>query len=304
MKDQRKTEIKVGITAIIAIVVLVMIFGWAKNYQLYGGQKRLSIKFESAAGLEKGDPVAVNGVRKGFVEDILISGNSAIVKAVLDSDVDIKSDASYAITMLDLMGGKKVEIKPGVAASAVDYSKVQSGDFSADIPEVMAMLGSVQGDLVNIIKDVQVTLKSVNRIIGDEQFSRKVKTSLDNLAEVSAKMNVVIEENRASLREISSNGARLASQSSEFFDKNRANIEKTINQAETLLKSSNELLSKLNSLVDETRGRNNNLGRLMYDETMMQDLKGTLERVKELTDLMKKQLDGKGLKIDANVDLF
>lgn len=304
MKDQRKTEIRVGITAALAIVVLIAVFSWAKNFSLYGGEKTVSVRFESTAGLEKGDPVTINGVRKGFVDDIIIDGNSVIVRTVIDSDVELKKDASFAISMLDLMGGKKIEVKPGTSAGRLDWSKMQNGEFYADIPAVMAMLGSVQNDLVNIIKDVRVSLTSINKVLADKDFDQQIKTSLSNLAEVSGKLNAMIDENRSNIKSMTSNGARLADQSADFFEKNKASITRTLEDTETILKNTNELVLRLQKLTDETTSGGNNLGKLLYDKSLADDLKTTLQQVKELTELFREQIRGEGLKVKADVDLF
>ncbi|RJP64453.1 MAG: MCE family protein [Ignavibacteriales bacterium] len=304
MKDQRKTEIKIGITVVVALVALIWIFGWAKNYKIYAGQKKIDVEFETASGLEKGDPVMVNGVRKGFVDEIVIHGNNAIIKIVLDPDVTIKEDALIAISMLDLMGGKKVEIKPGVAAKEIDYSKLQKGVFYADIPAVMAMLGSVQNDLINIIKDIQVTLGSMNKFLTDKEFTEQIKTSIQNLTEVSKKLNVMIDENRSNFKQLTKNATELTSEATQFIKENKDNIHSTIEETKLVIQNSNELVTKISSLLDETKDKKNNVGKILYDESLINELKTSLENVKELTRILLDQLKNEGINVDANIDLF
>ena len=164
MKDNRSNEIKVGITIIISILIFIWIFGWAKNFDL-SSSKKLLIRFDNIAGLEMGDRVTINGIRKGNVEDFQNDGNTVIVKATMDKDADIREDASFTILMLDLMGGKKIEINPGNSPNKINYKTIQKGYFSGDISTAMAMLSSVQGDLVEVIKEVKVTLSNMNEII-------------------------------------------------------------------------------------------------------------------------------------------
>ena len=72
MKDQSKTEIKVGIMVIVGTLVFLWIIGWAKNFSISTSEKFLEVKFPTVAGLEADDPVTVNGVRKGTVQDFKI----------------------------------------------------------------------------------------------------------------------------------------------------------------------------------------------------------------------------------------
>ena len=304
MRDQRKTEIKVGVTALAALLLLIWIFGWAKNYRFDADFKTVKIQFASANGLEKGDIVTVNGVRKGTVKDISISGNSAIVSAELEPDVKLKQDATFGVSMLDLMGGKKVEIKPGISDKELNYNALQHGEFYADVPAVMAMLGSVQDDLVRIIKEVQVTLTSINGVLTDKDFNTQMKASLANLASVSNKLNLMIDENRSSIKQLSSNGAELTKETTTFIKDNKDKIGSSLNEMQSVMKNTNELLTKLNKLTDETTSKNNNVGKLLYDENLLQDVKASMQQVNELTKTLIKQLNDKGLNVDAHIKLF
>jgi len=304
MKDQKKTEIKVGVIVLAGLLVLIILFSWAKNLRVFSEQQEISIRFDTVAGLENGDPVTVNGVRKGFVEEIKVEGNYALVKINIDPDIKLKKDAVFAVSMLDLMGGKKIEIQPGTSAEQLNMQSVQNGVFYADIPAVMAMLGSVQEDLINIIKEVQVTLGSMNKVLTDEDFNSKLKTSLTNLTEISHKLNLMLDENRNNLRIISKNTAELTSETSQFIKDNKENIKASLAEVKEVMSSANELLSKLNTMADETTGRKNNLGKLMYDEQIIADLKTSLQQVKDLTKLLVEQLQGEGINVDANIDVW
>ena len=304
MKDQRKTDIKVGITVLIGLLALVWIFGWAKNFTLYSNQKTVTVEFETVSGLEKGDPVMVNGVREGFVGDITSKGNDAFASLVIGPDINLKEDASFSITMLDLMGGKKVEIKPGISKKELDYSKIQKGKFDADIATVTAMVGSVQGDLVKIIKDVQVTLASVNSLLTNKEFNNQIKTSVANLALISSKLNILIDENSHNLSRITKNTAELTEDVSSFVKENKEQIKNTFDNISLTIKSTNELLGKINSLTEETTNKENNIGKLLYDENLVNNLKTSLEQVKELTKILLEQLKDKGLNVDAKIKIF
>lgn len=304
MRDQRKTEIKVGATALVALLLLIWIFGWAKNYRFNSEIKTVNIQFESANGLEKGDIVTVNGVRKGTVKDINISGNSAIVSAELEPDVKLKEDATFGVSMLDLMGGKKVEIKPGTSDKLLDLNRLQHGQFYADVPAVMAMLGSVQGDLVKIIKEVEVTLTSINGVLSDKDFNAQMKTSLSNLASISSKLNVMIDENRSNIKQLSQNGAELTRETTAFIKENKDKISSSLNDIQAVMKSTNDLIGKINKLTDETTQKNNNVGKLLYDEELLKDVKASMQQVNDLTKTLLKQLNEKGLNVDAHIKLF
>jgi len=304
MKDNRKTELKVGITVIAAVLCFLLIFGWAKNLIVSGNRHEVTIKFNSVAGLEKGDPVAINGVRKGYVTEISVLNDSVIVKAELEQGTVLKADAKFFVAMLDLMGGKKIEVYPGSSETRIDFKKIQKGSFQGDIASAMAMLSSVQGDLIDVIKEIKITLTSMNSVVGDKEFTSNVKRTIKDLKTLTENVSAVISENREGIKKLLETGTRLAENADSFINDNKEEIKNTVKSANELIKNSNELIIKITNFSDEIKNKQNNAGKLLYDEQFMNDLKTSVKQAKDLLNTLIKQLEGKGLKVEADVSLF
>ena len=301
MKDQRKTEIRVGITVIVGLIIFIWILGWAKNFSLSSDQKSLLVKFNSVSGLEIGDNVSVNGVRKGFVEDFNLQGDKVIVKLSLDDDVKLQKDASFSISMLDLMGGKKVNINPGTSSQPLDYKEVQTGTFYADIPEVMSMLGTVEGDIPTIIKDIKITLNSLNNYLSDDNLSTDIKTSLSNLSKASQKLNIMLDENREGIKQLTRNTVKLTENVNNFIDENKSSLKSSVEELQTVLEKTDSLLTYMNKFTGEIKSKQNNVGKILYDDKLYDDLSQSITQLNELTKILIKQLKGKGVNVDAHI---
>jgi len=301
MKDQRKTEIRVGITVLLGVIICLWIFGWAKNFSLTPTENTLKVKFNNTSGLEIGDPVTVNGVRKGFVEDLKIDGENVIVTLNVDNNIHLKEDARFAVSMLDLMGGKKVEISPGTSPNEIDYTKIQEGLFYADVPQVMSMVGAFQEDFTSAISDIKITLTSLNNYLTDQQLNQDIKSSMSNLSEVTKKLNILIDENQNSLKQLTSNSAELTEEAKKFLETNKEKMNASIDELQSVLKNTDNLIVKLNKFTDEMNAKQNNLGKIIYDEKIYEDLTQSLKQLNELTKLMLQQLKEDGLKIDADI---
>jgi phospholipid/cholesterol/gamma-HCH transport system substrate-binding protein len=259
------------------------------------------VRFNNVAGLEIGDQVTINGLKKGYVKEMKIEPNNVLVELSIENDVELKKDASFAISMLDLMGGKKVEVFPGSSAEVYNYNKIAEGTFFADIPSAMSLLGSLQDDFVTVLKDVRIALNSINKYLTDEKLSSDVKQSLSNLNSLTDKLNVMLAENKSDLRSITKNAAELTQNSNELISSNKENINQLFTELKTVFQKSDTLLSDLNNLTKETINQQNNVGKLLYDETMINDLKKTLAQVNELTSLLIDQLKNDGINVDANI---
>ncbi len=304
MKNQKKTEIKVGITVVVGILIFLWIFGWAKNFNIDSNRKKLTIEFNSVAGLEKGDAATINGVRKGFVDDIEVQGNKVIVKVNLDRDVKIMQDATFSILMLDLMGGKKIEIKPGISNTPIDFAQIQKGKFSGDISTAMAALSSVQEDLVSVIKEVKVSLKNMNKLFANTSFTKEVQTSVKNLSDLTGKLNIVLTENRNNLKSLIEQGNKISKSANEMLKENQEAIKQTLKNAQSVVASTDTLVKRINSFTVETKGQKNNLGKLLYDKDLIAKLNKSMEQINQLTKILVEQLKGNGVNVDANISIF
>lgn len=304
MKNQRKTEIKVGLMVIIGISLFLWILGWAKNISLTSAHNYVLVKFDNVSGLEIGDHVTVNGVRMGFVSDLDIENGDVIVKIAVGRDVKLKSDAVFSIAMLDLMGGKRVEIFPGAADTMLDLSKIHNGNFDADIPLVMSMLGSIQNDLVGAMKDIQITLSSLNNYLTDEKLQQDIKSSLSNLNSLTIRLNRMIEQNADNINKLTSNAVILTEETSQLIADNKENIKSSMEHLITVMQKTDTLLTTLNVMSDEVTQQQNNLGKLLYDEKLFEDLSSTLRQANELTRILIDQLQREGIKVDAKLNIF
>lgn len=301
MKEQRKTEIKVGLTVILGLIIFLWIFGWAKNLSIRSSENFIKIKFKNVSGLEIGDPVTINGFRKGYVNSIIIKNNDLIVEAAIDNDVVLKEDAKFSIVMLDLMGGKKIDIEPGYSEIEIDFTKIHNGVFQADIPSVMALLGSVQDDLVTVLKDVKTVLNSVNNLVSDDSFIKELKLLVNNVNNLTNQMNNLVAQNKAEISELTRNAVELTDNTNKVILENKESLNELIENFNSLSKLTTDLVEKVNKFTDETTERKNNLGKILYDDELLNNLKTSLSQLETLTKLLIEQLNSKGIKVDANI---
>ncbi|MHB8580183.1 MAG: MlaD family protein [Ignavibacteriaceae bacterium] len=304
MKEQRKTEIKVGVMFIAGVILFIWILGWAKNITFASKEKSINVEFNNVSGLAVGDNVTINGVLKGHVGNISMKDNEVIVNLILDEGVDLRKDAKFAISMTDLMGGKKIDIMPGTSPAPIDYNQMQIGVFYGDVASVISMVGSAQDDLLKTVKNVNVTLTSLNKYLTDQQINKDVKSSLANLSELTKKLNVLVDENLSSIKKITSNSVALTDEAKTFIADNKSDMSQTIKEAANVLRSTDSLVTKINSLTDEIKNKQNNVGKVLYDPKVYQNLTESLQQVNELTKLILKQLKEKGFKVDAKINLF
>lgn len=301
MRNPRATEIKVGVTVLLGLLVFIWILGWAKNFSISSSDNLIKVRFNKVSGLEVGNNVTVNGVRKGVVKEFVIQGSSVIVTLSLSNEIQLKKDARFSLESTDLMGGRKIEVDPGTSNESMDYSVVQQGNYISDIAGVISLFSDIQ-DKISIIANESVkTLQGINALLEDEKLIQGLKTSVENLNNVTAKLDVMISENQENVKMISENTREITSDTKVLLKENKENIEQSLQNLNSVLIKSDSLLSSLNYLTQETASGKNNLGKLLYDDSLYYNLTQSMEMIKKLSNLILEQLQTDGLKVDAYV---
>lgn len=301
MNKERKTNLRVGIVGVLAFILMIWIFGWAKNFNLSSDSLKLHIRFDSVAGLEEGDVVSINGVRKGFVETIRIKDDGVYVIAVLDNDTKLKADASFSVVMLDLMGGKKVEIDQGTSETLLDLKDIHNGKFGGDISAAITALSSVQTDIIDIVKEVKTSLSAINRIISDSSIAEKLSVSLSKLNSALDETRNLIRNNKDDLNTLLTSTTSMTENVNKFLTKNDEVINENLKNLDILMKNTNQITDKIKTMIEEIQGKRNNLGKIIYDDEMLTKLQTTLDNFNELAKQINSQLKGDGIKVDADI---
>lgn len=301
MNKEKKTNIKVGITVVFGTLLLIWVLGWAKNFSFSDNYNLVSVKFNSTSGLSEGDIVTVNGVKSGYVESINLVDNFPILLLKVDKSVSLKADATFSIMMLDLMGGKKVEIYPGSEATEINFAETYSGEFVGDIATAMAALSSVENDVIMLVKEIRSAITKINANYLSNEFIGNVNKSLTNLNTLLTQTNKVIQANKGNVSELIKNADSLVQKGSDLLSSNENGIKDNLEDLNELLSNSNNLVKRIDELVIETESKKNNLGKMMYDENMMDELKSTLSSTNKLLIILLEQIKDDGIKVDANI---
>jgi phospholipid/cholesterol/gamma-HCH transport system substrate-binding protein len=301
MKNPRATEIKVGVTVLLGLLVFIWVLGWAKSFSLSSSDNLVNVKFSKVSGLEIGNNVTVNGVRKGHVKDFVIQGSHVIVTLSISDEIQLKKDAQFSLESTDLMGGRKIEVDPGNSDEDLNMSEIQNGNYITDIAGVISLFSDIQDKITIIANESVKTLQGINSLLGDENFIQGLRTSVANLNNLTTKLDRVLSENQQNIKEITENTKEITSDTKVLLKENKENIELSLINLNAVLLKSDSLITALNYLTQETAMGGNNLGKILYDDSLYYNLTGSIKLLKELSNVFLEQIKTDGLKVDANI---
>ena len=126
MPRERGAELKVGLLVLAAVAVAAAgIFMIGEETQLFVRKHRYYSEFLNVSGLRAGNPVQLNGVDVGKVEDVILPEDmgESLIRVWLSVDrryADrVRADSQAKIKTLGLLGDRFVEITSGTPAAAV-----------------------------------------------------------------------------------------------------------------------------------------------------------------------------------------
>ena len=186
--SDRKTEIAVGMTISLAILLLVLGLILGKGIDLFSRQKPLYVRFLDIAGIETGDPVVVRGMTLGRVEGIVLHPEYVILQLSLRKDIPLYSDMQVFIENRELMGGKQVAVLPGNSGKPTDPGQIVTGKCRGDLgvlfsrgESVISRMDSVLIQTSQLLQSDRISLVIKNMEKGSHQFVRLLEENRNQL---------------------------------------------------------------------------------------------------------------------------
>jgi len=213
----------------------------------------------------------------------------------------LKKDAKCSRESTDLMGGRKIEVNPGTSDQELDISELQQGSYITDIAGMISLFSDIQDKIGVIATESVKTLKGINSLLDDENFIVSLKSSVTNLNNLTAKLDNVLKENQENIKEITENTRSITSDTKVFIQQNKENITQSLNNLNIVLAKSDSLITSLNYLAQQTAAGGNNLGKILYDDSLYYDLTHSIKTLKELSTIILEQLNSDGFKVDASI---
>lgn len=279
-------EAKVGILAVIAILILVIGFNFLKGKQIFSRKPTIYAVFPNIGSLEKSNSVTINGLPVGTVYDFKPADkevNNIIVEIQLTRDVLIPSN-SVAFIDASLVGSAHIAIEKGDAKTYLKPGDKISTRLDA------GLLGNLRTQLTPTITRVNETVDSLKLVLGsihaifDPSTNANLQTMIAHLANSSIHLSRLLHaesglvaQTAGNLNSVTGNLAKNNEQISaslrniEVATSNIANA--PIQQTVTALQGTIEELKATVGRLDKNLNNNNGtLGKLMNDQKLYTQL--------------------------------
>lgn len=173
-------EFKVGVLAVIALVILFFGYNYIKGERLFAADNTFYAIFDNAAGLSKSDDVIYRGLSVGKIVSIHLKEDNPsliVVTFSISTDILIPEDSEARITNSDLLGDKALEIILGKSTNMLAGGELKGTVEQSLSQQIEEELLPVKERIESLISSIDSVITRVNGIF-DVNFQGKVDENL------------------------------------------------------------------------------------------------------------------------------
>jgi len=179
-------ELKIGLLAIVAIIILVFGINYLKGKNILNNNRNFYAVYENIGGLQVGSPVMVNGYKVGMVSDItlLIENNQNLLVTInIEKEFDMASNTVCKIVNQDLMGTKGIALILGDASDFLELGDTLISDIEATLQaEVNAQILPLKNKAEELIGSIDSVMMIVTAVL-NKDTRENLRNSLKSLDE-------------------------------------------------------------------------------------------------------------------------
>lgn len=299
-------------TVLIGVAVLLIGIALGKDLRFGGREQVVKALFPTAGGLEVGDPVTINGLKRGKVTAIELQQQDVLVTMEFPERMALRRDAQASIMMFELMGGKKVELISGSSADELPNGAVIRGNYTGDIGSLVAMVGSLSETVRSVAVKADTLLTALNGFFAEGDLRVDIDRTLGNadkalnsVDRVANRADAMLAENSAGLRRTLDQAQMALGDINAMLSENRPGFRAfidsarfTVGTAQSTLNQANRILVRLDTLLNGMDNENTLLSKISRDAAFARNLDSALVSLIKLSEQIRHQ----GL--DANIRFF
>lgn len=273
MKKKISKEFVIGLSVIVAILILFFGIDYLKGINLFRPANFYEVYYDNVAGLTVSAPVTINGYKVGQVRDISIDYKKpGKVKVTLacDKDLRIPSDSQAALAS-SLLSGASVELLMGASSQDLPVGSTIQPYETTDL------MASLQNDLMpkvnGILPKVDSLLYNLNVLVSDPALA----ASIQRLDGITANIYTASEGLNTSLNKQLPGILRNANVATVHIDTIADNLAVLSRHLKTLplnstMENIDQLTANLNEFSLQLKNPNSTLGKLTNDPALYNQL--------------------------------
>ncbi|MFO8128879.1 MAG: MlaD family protein [Bacteroidales bacterium] len=286
-------EFLVGLVFVIAIGAFVWGFNYLKGFDIFRSYSTFYAIYPKVNGLVKSNPVSINGMKVGQVNDIYFEPDNTgliVVEMAVTTDLPIPDNSVANIYSSDLMGSKAIDLELGNSGEFLETGDTLSSKVDASLKEAVnqqiAPLKNKAEDLIGSIDSLVTVIQGVlnqDARANLENSIANIRKTLENLESASGDIDQLVQSQKVRLADILKNMELITRNISDNNDKidniidNFSTISDSLAKAEIprTFDNINKTVNDLALITDKINSGKGTLGLLINDDELYKDLRKT-----------------------------
>ena len=278
-------EIKAGLIAILAIVGFIILFQFMKGKSLFTTDNIFYAKFDNVEGLEASNPVSINGLKVGQVDQIIPITEADgkihfVVKVTVDDNFEFSKRSTLEIFEPGLMSGKEMRVNLAYGSPMAKDGDTLKGAFKLSMMNnISSQVGPVKDQLQIVLKRVDSLMMNANAMT-DAQNQQAIRALLSSLnrtvtsfESTSQQTNALLANNDPRIQKMLDNANLATISAKTTIDKyGRVADEVDVQKLNNTIDKLSLTADKLNGIIAGIQNGEGSLGKLTKDEQLYNNL--------------------------------
>jgi len=295
-----KREVKIGIIFALGIGLLYYGLFFLKGINVFKKQNTFYAVYEKVDGLAEENPVLINGLKVGQVNDIYFCEDKSgkiMVKFFVDDEIGIPENTIAMLYSTDLIGSKAIDLRLGDS----DTNSLNNDTLRTDIEKSLTEQVSVQMLPVkkkaeNLMLSIDSVLAVIKYVLNEKtreniaKSFENIKNTFQNLENTTSNIDTLITHQRGRMAGIFSNiesityNIRKNNQKLSNILSNVSTITDSISQSEiaSTIANTNKSLANLSEILEKVNESQGSLGKLVNDDSLYNNLDGSAKELELL----------------------
>lgn len=293
--------VKVGLFALVVLVVLGAMILQIEDVRLFGGPERtLAAAFQSVAGLDDKASVRIAGVRVGQVDGIALEDRQAVVTLALDTPVLLTEGTVARIANMGLLGDKYVILEPGPedapplpeGAIIPGYTPPTFDEALAKFNRLGESLGGIgsDGSLDRLISNLEAVSIEIRELVAANRG--QLDATMANMASFSGTLAQELPRLTEQVAGVLERMDRTLLQLEGAVGESRPDLQATAANLRRLTDDARTSVDNLNEVTGRLARGEGSLGKLLTSDEAHDELVGALQSVESGVETLSGALGG------------
>lgn len=280
-----KSEAKVGLFITLSLLFLLALFSQLSSFDnLFKKSYPILAQIDDGSGLKAKAKVKLKGVEVGYVERVILVNNEVEASLLIDEAVQIPDDSTITIAQDSLLGGKFIDITPGVSKKTLTANQLLTKE------EKVSSIVDASTSADSAFKEITLLVKDVRSLL-DAGAKKDIEESLAKINQFSTLLASIAKDENQTIHNILNNA-----------NKTLINTDKMMLNANKAILNANKTIGDFSKMSNEITNTSKEFQRTALN--INQDLPEIMARINEITKYLNSVSATLDAKLPTTMDKF